>query len=666
MRSMPLTWLAALLLVLAPTHALAQDDTEQDSAEETAKEGEQSATPGEKTEAAAEEMKKEDREVRAQPAAKPLEAPGAAGDELAPLEPPADDDFGGELPPLPAGYEEVSMDEAQAAKPPANILDLHGYLRLRGDLNSGVDLGLDQRTENGVSYPQFPRPASGRGDTIAMANMRFRLEPTINISEDVRIMAQVDILDNLILGSTPDGYPQNQYYPLVVFSQGQTPPVQGINSLRDSITVKRAWGEVMTPLGLLRFGRMPSHWGLGLLANDGGPAHVDNGPLVTRPSRFSSVGQCFDCDFGSTADRILFATKLFGHYIVPMVDFTSEGPYFSWGNEYNGQHIDADQLDDVNSWIIAIFKRDKPEDIKHALDQGDWVLNYGVYFVFRNQALDGIEFNKRNGDAYDRNFYQEDQYVDEFAVRNAEAYIPDFWVRFMWQKLRIELEFVLIAGKIGYTNVQSNIMNDGSLNMGNAECSASILQYGGVLQADYTMLDDKLILGLEMGLASGDNSPGMGVRPFAEKQFESSERDEGCGDRDDTINNFRFNLDYHVDMILWRQIIGTVTDAIYVKPTVQYNIAEGLGAKVSAIYSSAMYKESTRGKAHPLGLEFDIDFFYFSDDNFHAGIAYGLLIPFGGMKDLGDDMAPGGIAQNELDNDANIAHRILGRLVIYF
>ena len=135
--------------------------------------------------------------------------------------------------------------------------------------------------------------------------------------------------------------------------------------------------------------------------------------------------------------------------------------------------------------------------------------------------------------------------------------------------------------------------------------------------------------------------------------------------REQCVENLRFNLDYNVDLILWRQIIGTVTDAFYVKPTLQYNIAEGLGTKVSAIYSSAIYKDSTRGKAHPLGMEFDIDFFYFSDDNFHAGLSYGLLIPLAGMNDLGDDEMRGGTGDDR-DDDANIAHRILGRLVLFF
>ena len=92
---------------------------------------------------------------------------------------------------------------------------------LHGDLMDGLDLGLPYRTDltRGAAYPQFPKSATGKEDTLAGANMRFRLEPTINISEDVRIMAQIDMLDNLILGSTPDGYPMSMYYPMVGFSQ---------------------------------------------------------------------------------------------------------------------------------------------------------------------------------------------------------------------------------------------------------------------------------------------------------------------------------------------------------------------------------------------------------------------------------------------------------------
>jgi len=567
--------------------------------------------------------------------------------------PPAE----GELPPPPKGFTEVKMDEAAAAKPPLNLLDLNGYLRLRGDLMDHLDLGLRARldSERGAAYPQFPRPASGKGHTFSGANMRFRLEPTINISEDVRIMAQIDMLDNLVLGSTPEGYPKSAYYPLVAFSQGQQPPVEGVNSIKDSILVRRVWGEVMTPLGLLRFGRMGSEWGLGLLANDGGPAHVDNGPLTTRSDPFSPTGHCFDCDYGSTADRIMFITKVFGHYIVPMVDFTSEGPTYTHTNEWSGQPFDYEQLDDVTSWILAIAKRDKPEDIAQTLAQGDWSLNYGFYFVFRNQAWDAIDFQTQSP------YEGRNQTVQNFAVRNMEAYIPDVWVRFMMGKLRLEAEFVAIIGKIGYDAQAGSLDADGHLiDLVDVRGERiNLTQYGGVFQADYRFLDDDLLVGVELGFASGDDSPGFGVRPFDEAQF-----DHSLGDN--SINNFRFHPDYHVDLILWRQIIGTVTDAVYLKPSVQYNIAQGFGAKASAVYSSAIYSSSTRGKSNPLGLELDLDFFYFSDDNFHAGLSYGLLIPFSGMDDLGDDEARGGDLAVDKDKGASIAHRVMGRLVLYF
>jgi uncharacterized protein (TIGR04551 family) len=629
----PLLTLMAVLIwaVGMPFYAVAQQDTTTESSQDQ-NEGQEG-------------KKKE--EKPAPPAPLP---PAKDQDPLAP--PEGDDLMEGGLPPPPPGFKEVTMDDATAAKPPLNVLDLHGYLRLRGDLMSGLHLGLSPRE----FYPQFPKSATGKEDTLAGANMRFRLEPTINISEDVRIMAQIDMLDNLILGSTPDGYPKNAYYPLVAFSQGQIPPSDGFNALKDSIQVKRVWGEVMTPVGLLRFGRMGSHWGLGILANDGGPAHFDRGPLVTQPDPFGTTGQCFDCDYGSTADRIMFITKIFGHYVVPMIDFTSEGPYFTRVNEVGGQPYDLDQLDDVNSWILAVARRDKPEDIKRALENDEWVLNYGVYFVFRNQAYDAIVYTDPLSSPSDG----ATQDIEDYAIREAEAYIPDVWVRFMWQKLRVELEFVMIAGRIGYDAQAGNLDADGNLISTLAGEEVKIFQLGGVLQADYSMLNDELILGLEVGFASGDDSPFFGVRPFDEKQYEHARGD-------DDVENFRFNLDYHVDLILWRQIIGTVTDALYVKPTLQYNIAEGLGTKVSAIYSSAIYKDSTRGKAHPLGLEFNIDFFYFSDDKFHAGLSYGILIPFSGMTDLGDDMAPGDDGREfNRDNDGDIAHRILCRFVLNF
>jgi hypothetical protein len=70
---------------------------------------------------------------------------------------------------------------------------------------------------------------------------------------------------------------------------------------------------VMTGVGQLKFGRMGSHWGLGILANDGND---------------------WDSDYGDTVDRIMFITKAGPIYVVPMIDIISAGPFQS--NAANG------------------------------------------------------------------------------------------------------------------------------------------------------------------------------------------------------------------------------------------------------------------------------------------------------------------------------------------
>ncbi|MCX7959077.1 MAG: hypothetical protein N3B13_08530, partial [Deltaproteobacteria bacterium] len=279
--------------------------------------------------------------------------------------------------------------------PKLKFLELHGYFRVRGDVFYRLDLGTFNWVDSSYTSRILP-PISGRSggstnnpatsdqapmensDTLGGANMRFRLEPILNVSEDIKILSQIDLLDNLILGSTPDAYQGttglNEYYPLPMFSQSQVAPHKGYNSYADSITVKRVWAEVMTPFGQLRFGRMPSHWGLGVLVND---------------------GNCFDCDGGSTADRIAFATKIFGHYIVPGIDFVSEGantklisPVTDYPLEQYYVPVDADQRDDVTQYLLAIVKKYSREEERELLENGKYVLSYGVYNVFRNQAYD--------------------------------------------------------------------------------------------------------------------------------------------------------------------------------------------------------------------------------------------------------------------------------------
>ena len=213
--------------------------------------------------------------------------------------------------------------------------------------------------------------------------MRLRLEPTINVTEQVRVKAQLDVFDNMVLGSTPRATtlieapaapPQLRRAAVGVLASVSSRRSAGINSVYDSIRAKRAWAEVRTPFGELRFGRMPSHWGIGMLVNN---------------------GDCLDCDFGVNADRVMFATKLWGHFIAFMWDWVATGPTTQLIGPQQGQGVfyNADTLDDVSQWILALGKQDKPEELKEKLDQGKVVFNYGGYFVYRQQ--DWVETGDR-------------------------------------------------------------------------------------------------------------------------------------------------------------------------------------------------------------------------------------------------------------------------------
>ncbi|MEI8254990.1 MAG: hypothetical protein WCJ30_04895, partial [Deltaproteobacteria bacterium] len=170
------------------------------------------------------------------------------------------------------------------------IVDIHGYIRTRFELDQGFTLGWGPLsvTNASVIYPgeHLPwyrspdytaqvcgtQPDFGNGTlnvragscnngTQTSANMRLRLNPEIHPTDFMAVYSQIDILDNLVLGSTPEGFYVNggrsTFAPLTVLNGTQIAPIYGYNSFTNSIVVKRAWAEITNPtLGQIRFGRM--------------------------------------------------------------------------------------------------------------------------------------------------------------------------------------------------------------------------------------------------------------------------------------------------------------------------------------------------------------------------------------------------------------------------
>ncbi len=519
------------------------------------------------------------------------------------------------------GWQEDWVDEKRKLE----LVTFDGYLRMRPDLFWRFDLGSGADQAGYSLWPANPNSATER--TNVGVNMRFRFEPTINISEEVRIRTQIDALDNIVWGSTPDyaysrnggGYwsDRNEFS---IFSQSQTAPRAGVNSLNDSIMMKRVWGEVSTPVGILRFGRMGSHWGLGVLHNDG------NG---------------IDNDWGDTVDRVSFTAEPFaGFYITPMLDVNITGTT-SLRLPEGGQPFNLSNYDDGINYIIAVARRDTDTEARAKLDSGQTVFNYGLHFSYRNQRTDSVDALSQPFTMDGTNQAQQNSPAT-YVRREANLFIPDVWAKLERKNFRLEGEFAAILGTLGNRALSgANALQPGE------NQRLDVWQFAAVVQGEYKLLNGDLEIGGEVGFASGDNAPGFGNAPRRKSSGLAGDIDGpqyrcsamgGCSDN--TIRNFRFNRDYRVDMILYREILGGVTDSLYVKPKVQYRITQGLNIFGAGIYSRAIFAESTPSGGNDavappdanLGIELNAGARYETEDGFYAQAQYGILFPLGGFN----------------------------------
>jgi uncharacterized protein (TIGR04551 family) len=517
---------------------------------------------------------------------------------------------------------------AVAEGPKLEFFEANGYLRVRGMMLGNPSLGLG--ADPSGRYP-FPMPFDRGSDTrqgYSTANMRFRFEPTLNVSEHVRIRAQLDFLDNFVLGSSPSTifFEPNGQYPAVwygnnrVVSNGNDPRLN-----TPYVSPKRVWGEVQTPVGLLSFGRMPSAWGLGIMAN---------------------AGTGLDDDFGDSVDRIQFAlppvsTPVGRLAFVPIVDFDYEGVLYKqpWAASGTGQPFSAQSGDDGKGYGLKVVRLDTPDEVRRKHERNEASVNFGAYYTYR---VEREYFPLWDEAGFDAKYTSTTGKVE----RGGYANVLDLWFRYLSSAWRVEVELSGNYGQIGDARSDPILQPQ-------PFPKTFLRQWGGVAVAEYKVLPNKLTLSGEIGVASGDpapgfgNVPGYGPSPYGSYEgaqicppaFVSSSGLPGTCPRVDTdIRNFRFNPAYRVDLILWSQIIGGVTDAFYLKPKLHWDIVSGLGLDFWLVYSRAMEKGSTwsvrpdgSGGDANLGIEADGILTYTSADGFVIWAQGGVLSPLHGL-----------------------------------
>lgn len=627
-------------------------------------------------------------------------------DELAPLEdvpadefpeaPPADtleEPPEEETPAPPATIPPLSSDDTISlpewdaddwllVKPRVSLLDLNGYFRLRGDLLQNIDFG--NRSAERYQPATGGDAEGGRKADFTYANIRLRVAPTINVTENIQIHTTLDILDNLILGSTPYLPHTLQGNPFNLLGGPQLPPSDPANAFADSIQVKHAWTRItaLNETLELRFGRMPDHWGLGMMVND---------------------GSCLDCNYGDVVDRMALNFNAAGHVFGFAFDLISSGPQLlPYGRI--AHPVDTVEWDDVEQYSLKVEKRSHPNDIKDALANDQIVINYGLWALWRRQDRD-LPYQLYNLDAAAReNGVQDFRAVGPVTVRfpndlpetpfneatwpdelqrDANIFTVDLYGELYWKTLRIGLEAAFIYGE--FTDVVFPNEGRGSPQALRHE----ILQWGAALEASYRLSGDYsgVRIDFNAGAASGDSAPGFGALDRAATQMGDFGRTDSQGRPvfDRTLNNFQFSPDYHIDLLMYRQIIGTVTDSWYISPGVSYDFDENININGNVTFTSAMYKRSTpscgvracnrspdfvEGQGSQLmGLEIDAEVSYglFTnlDGNMLRGaVMGGVLFPFDAFRNanIAADDGQGGVT----GLGPNLAWTIMARLYVTY
>jgi hypothetical protein len=170
----------------------------------------------------------------------------------------------------------------------ATDFSIHGYYRSR--IEAYHD--LDTQKPGGVN--QGGLGDNDRFGSMLFSQQRFRIEPAIKLNDNISIHSQVDVLDNILYG-TESTEQLDFLSPIVGTIQipgaGGSLGTNGPTSVGkfNGLNVRRVYADLLTPMGKIRIGRQPSHWGLGIFQNDGNGA---------------------EGDFGDTADRILHLASL--------------------------------------------------------------------------------------------------------------------------------------------------------------------------------------------------------------------------------------------------------------------------------------------------------------------------------------------------------------------
>jgi uncharacterized protein (TIGR04551 family) len=214
-------------------------------------------------------------------------------------------------------------------------------------------------------------------------------------------------------------------------------------------------------------------------------------------------------------------------------------------------------------------------------------------------------------------------------ARGYDAVALDGWLRLEGKSFRIEAEAAYLHASVEQASLVPGVLYRDPVTSD---------QLGAAVESEVGDDADHFRVGFDAGYASGDSAPGFGAFPKPGQgpaQAGDLDGPQANPPFDVEVQNFRFHPDYRVDRILFREIIGTVTDAAYLRPHVRYDLVTHrhgkLSASLAAVVSFAVAPESAPGQKGPLGVELDPTLRYVSDVGFEAALEQATLFPMSGL-----------------------------------
>ena len=443
-----------------------------------------------------------------------------------------------------------------------NFFSVDGALRIRGDVfyNLDLDRGL---TPSGT--PLFPVSRSHpKSQTLSGADTRLRTDlAAFAPGGSLAVKGRVDVQDATAVGDGP--------------------------APQAALRVKRLYGEVLTPFGLLSAGRMASTWGLGILANGGD-------------------GE--DADLGDAADRIGFVTPIAGLLWGAAYDHATLGPTTKRDTGDRAAAFDPSDAMQTVTFAVVRWRDDASRERRRGA--GKTTLEGGLVGSHRWQDSDVSSAYGGAGTTLPRGF---------------TANALDGWARITGPWGRIEAEGAILEATVRQASLVPGVLLRQPIHSH---------QQGGALETEFGL--GAIGAGLDAGFASGDPQPGFGANPqpgAAAARPGDLDGPQASLPGDSRVDNFRFHPEYRIDRILFHEIVGTVTDAVYLRPHVRGQIAKSargaLVASVAGVWSRAIYASSTPGGKTPLGVEIDPTLAWESADGFAASLEHAVLFPLAGL-----------------------------------